>query len=169
MAVVGDNSQASTAYDFRFHDPGKWSNPMDLLQDVGGQLGPAYNTMAKYGLYSPDEINKISLNNDQYMLMKRRLMARAMKGRLARTLGARAGGASETMFANQVLAPEYANAAERRSSLLEKSIGQGRQMGVSGMQDLMSLYAGYMKQGEGNDTGWMDFLGPAASIASSIL
>ncbi len=169
MAVIGDNSQANSRYDFQFHDPGKWSNPMDLIGDVGGQLGGAYNTLATYGLYSPSEINRIRLNNDQAMLMKRRLMSRALKGRLARTLGARAGGAAESMFANQVLAPEYAESAARRSALLEESIGKGRLAGLSGMGDLAQLYAQFLKPNEEKKTGWMDYANAVAQLGSAAI
>lgn len=169
MAVIGDNSQASSMYDFGFHDPGKWSTGLARAQDVGEQIAPAYNLFASQGLLSPDEINRISLANDQGMLMKRRLMQKALKGKLARSLGSRAGGAADVMFANQVLAPELANYATRRSNLMATSLMQGRELGVSGMADMMKMYMGTEKDEDSNKSGWLDYALALGGIGASLI
>ena len=130
-----------------------------------------FGNIAQHGLYGQEGINRILKGLPNEMALKRKRAAALLRRKYGRRLGARAGGAAMSGFANEVLAPTFADEIamgrelrrENEQSKLSGIQGQAS-IGMNSAQLLNKLW----QQSQESDAGMLDFITGLSGMATSI-
>jgi len=93
-----------------------WS--VNLTRD---QIG-AWDQVANEGIYGDEGINYVMRGRGQEESLRRQNLQKYLRRKYGRRLGARAGGAAEVTFANEVLAPQFAEDQAMRQKLRRENV-----------------------------------------------
>ena len=151
---------------FNFSSVGNANDPYGYATRTAQQQIGNWGQIGKYGILGESGINRLSGIGDQEAALNRRKMQALIRARLARRLGARAGGAGEVAFQNQVIAPGFADSLAYRRSMIQRNL-ESRMSGLAGQSGPLQGLFSILNQ-EQDKPGVLDWVKPLIELGASI-
>lgn len=161
-------------YDNLWDPQGNWQNQdISRLGNISTvvtseQLNSFNEILNSGGIYDEGQIMRGKGGEDA---MRRKQYQRYMHRKYARRLGPRAGGAAETMFANNFLAPQYSeNVATRRNLRMRNADSILQALAMKGQlnETIIRQYLAAKELEAQDDSGFLDWAKLAVDAAARI-
>lgn len=155
-----------------WNQQGNWGNQNEeRLQNLNVVLPEeqlnAYNEIIQSGgIYNENEIMRGKGSQDA---LRRKQYLKVLKGRYAKRLGSRGGGAAETTFANQFMAPQMIqDSTERRNLRMgnAESVFRAIQGRGNVSNQLAQQYMALLEANKDEGGGFMDWANLGVDVAS---
>jgi len=167
---------------FDVGDTRRWWNPSGNWTDqtvdrlagyntvLPEQLLDSFSQISKEGLYGESGIRDILKGTPQESALMRMRLQSLLKRKFGKRLGARAGGAADVGFMNQVLAPTFERELGLGRELRQKNI-ESKLVGLQGGQDIFSMlsnmYGNLYMNKEQDETGALDYVNAISQMIRS--